>query len=70
MKSQKAKESVWDCEWKGTASYVHAEAGGKRAARLLRRLDHRGDRGPVQGRAGRRGLVSSANGYCAASSHQ
>ncbi|MGC1802011.1 MAG: DUF427 domain-containing protein, partial [Solirubrobacterales bacterium] len=23
-----------ECEWKGTASYVHAEAGGKRAQRV------------------------------------
>src|SRR4051795_11109601 len=23
-----------ECEWKGTASYVHAEAGGKRANRV------------------------------------
>jgi uncharacterized protein (DUF427 family) len=29
-----AGEVHTECEWKGTASYVHAEAGGKRAQRV------------------------------------
>jgi uncharacterized protein (DUF427 family) len=29
-----AEDVHTECEWKGTASYVHAEAGGKRAQRV------------------------------------
>ncbi|MGA8217498.1 MAG: DUF427 domain-containing protein [Solirubrobacterales bacterium] len=29
-----AEDVRTECEWKGTASYVHAEAGGKRAQRV------------------------------------